>query len=91
MIEVVPIRDCVGCHTCESVCRAEAIQLIMNKEGFLYPLLDDTKCTQCKACLASPGVFARYIGELEKKQLDTIISFKFRAKPHGWRGFFIDI
>ena len=229
MIEIVPIRDCVGCHACESVCRTEAIQLVLNKEGFLYPLLDGAKCTQCKACLAacpavsetcfermlepdvyaawstsddirqisssgglftefaqkilansgvvygasfdrdftlrhqeagsvddlqplrgskyvqsnlagmfvkirrrlkqnqqvlfvgtpcqvaglnsflrhdypqlmtcdvichgvaSPGVFARYIGELEKKQLATVISFQFRAKPHGWRGFFIDI
>lgn len=51
MIQRVPIKNCVGCHACESVCKTEAIQLVMNKEGFLYPLLDETKCTQCKACL----------------------------------------
>ena len=43
-------RDCTGCGACFNVCPCEAITLQHDEHGFLYPLIDDTLCIQCKMC-----------------------------------------
>lgn len=42
--------QCCGCSACESVCGKKAISMKTDKEGFLYPLVDECKCVDCGQC-----------------------------------------
>ncbi|SFA82326.1 Coenzyme F420-reducing hydrogenase, beta subunit [Acetitomaculum ruminis DSM 5522] len=43
--------DCCGCRTCEKVCPQNAITMIEDEGGFLYPHIDEKKCVDCGLCL----------------------------------------
>lgn len=49
MIQVDGIK-CTGCGACRNVCPVDAIQMIENEEGFLYPCVDAKKCVHCGKC-----------------------------------------
>jgi hypothetical protein len=42
--------DCVGCQVCANVCPKNAITMVKNEEGFLYPKIDLKKCINCGLC-----------------------------------------
>lgn len=44
-------KDCAGCTACVNKCPKKAITLIEDKEGFLYPKIDNDKCVECGICL----------------------------------------
>lgn len=44
-------KDCYGCRACEQICPHHAISIKPNKEGFLYPVLEATKCVNCGLCV----------------------------------------
>ena len=44
-------EECCGCAACYSICSKQAIFMIEDKEGFLYPKIDDGKCVRCEMCL----------------------------------------
>ena len=50
MIEITNKKDCCGCTACQSVCNKEAIVMLPDEEGFLYPHVNKTKCTNCGLC-----------------------------------------
>lgn len=41
---------CTGCGACYSLCPKNCICMEENKEGFLYPHIDETKCSMCYLC-----------------------------------------
>ena len=41
---------CNGCGACKLVCPVNAIQMIEDEEGFLYPEIDEEKCIKCNKC-----------------------------------------
>ena len=41
---------CSACGACENVCPTMAIQMKEDKQGFLYPVIDDAKCINCHLC-----------------------------------------
>ena len=41
---------CSGCHSCYNVCTQNAIIMMEDQEGFLYPKIDQSKCIQCGLC-----------------------------------------
>lgn len=41
---------CCGCGACADCCGASAIKMVQDKEGFLYPRIDQSKCTGCGRC-----------------------------------------
>lgn len=48
---MIEINDkCVGCQACQQICTKDAIKMIENEEGFLYPDLDEKKCIKCGQC-----------------------------------------
>lgn len=43
-------EDCCGCSACKSICPKEAILMVPDDEGFLYPVVEQKKCVGCGAC-----------------------------------------
>lgn len=41
---------CCGCTACESVCGKDAITMQPDKEGFLYPIVNEERCVNCGMC-----------------------------------------
>ena len=41
-------EDCCGCTACMSVCPKQAISMIPDEEGFLYPKIDESLCINCE-------------------------------------------
>jgi len=47
------MQKCCGCRTCEQLCPAKAITMVINEEGFLYPHINEDDCTNCGLCTNS--------------------------------------
>lgn len=50
-LETGNTKLCCGCGGCADTCAQNAISMIPNAEGFLYPSIDLTKCLQCGECI----------------------------------------
>ena len=50
MINIQNKKDCCGCNACGDICNSGAIQFVTDIEGFWYPQVDETKCTNCGLC-----------------------------------------
>lgn len=44
-------EDCCGCTACYSVCPKDAITMKADEEGFIYPVVDTSKCIRCYKCI----------------------------------------
>lgn len=84
MIDVKNPKDCCGCTACASICPHDAIAMLPDALGFLYPKIDESKCVECGLCdkvcafnshydisdnLDQPLAFAAR--HLDKKHLNT--------------------
>lgn len=43
-------EQCCGCSACASICPKNAISMVEDEEGFLYPKINDELCIHCGAC-----------------------------------------
>ena len=43
-------KDCCGCTACSNSCNHGAITMLSNKDGFLMPHVDESKCVDCGLC-----------------------------------------
>lgn len=50
MIEIKNPADCCGCTACASICAHDAITMLPDALGFLYPEVDKVKCVDCGLC-----------------------------------------
>lgn len=41
---------CCGCSACYDICPQSAIKMIEDNEGFYYPIIDSSKCVNCRLC-----------------------------------------
>lgn len=44
--------ECCGCTACVSVCPVRAILMLLDEEGFEYPVVDAAACIGCDKCMA---------------------------------------
>lgn len=44
------LSSCCGCRACEQACSKNAITMRTNREGFLYPFVDESLCVNCGVC-----------------------------------------
>ncbi|MGU9047062.1 Coenzyme F420 hydrogenase/dehydrogenase, beta subunit C-terminal domain [Clostridium perfringens] len=49
--ETLEKKDCNGCGVCSLKCPKNAIKMIEDYEGFLYPKIDSYKCVECGLCI----------------------------------------
>lgn len=45
--------NCSGCTSCQTICPKHCISMQKDKEGFLYPLVNETECIDCGLCSKS--------------------------------------
>ena len=50
MISITDPKECCGCTACQSICPQGAISMEPDNLGFLYPVIDENKCTKCNLC-----------------------------------------
>lgn len=50
VIEKLNQQLCCGCAACGEICAKNAIQMVRNSEGFLYPNIDESLCIDCGMC-----------------------------------------
>ena len=50
MVEILHKEDCCGCGGCANICQHDAISMISDNEGFLYPSVNADKCVGCNLC-----------------------------------------
>lgn len=43
-------EDCCGCGACMNICPKKAIHMVEDKDGYLYPEIDQYLCVQCGKC-----------------------------------------
>lgn len=52
-MELVSKDICVGCGACYDACKFSALTMNVEKDGFLYPHINQKKCTNCGECIKS--------------------------------------
>lgn len=50
MIKTEDKQQCCGCSACESICKHKAISMRADNLGFMYPVVNETLCTDCGLC-----------------------------------------
>lgn len=58
---------CSGCSACVLACSQQAISMQENEKGFMYPVIDETKCIDCGLCGKVCACLEN--GNREKKQV----------------------
>lgn len=51
MIRIDDKSKCCGCTACMNICPGKCIQMTPDREGFLYPQVDEEKCIGCDLCI----------------------------------------
>lgn len=51
MIQVKNKEECCGCSACFNICPQHCIYMKPDKEGFLYPDVDEERCVNCNLCV----------------------------------------
>lgn len=49
-INITSKEDCCGCTACKNICPKNAIEMVSDEEGFLYPKVNKKKCIDCGLC-----------------------------------------
>ncbi len=47
-------EKCCACGACMNICPKQAITMVEDEYGFLYPQIDKEKCVGCGACKKAP-------------------------------------
>lgn len=68
---ILPIKkDCCGCTACSQTCSHNAISMIPDEEGFLYPQVSEKCCVECGLCSRSCPIL--HYDNIASKDADPI-------------------
>lgn len=63
-------NNCTGCTACEKICPLNAITMLPDEEGFLYPVIDTNKCVECGKCKATCPSNKNVVDELVEQAIE---------------------
>lgn len=69
-------KSCCGCSVCVEICPVHAIKMKSDREGFLYPEIDDNKCIECGLCDKACG----FENEKKHQKLPFAYGVKYRVQ-----------
>lgn len=72
MIKLTRPEDCCGCTACASICGHGVITMEVDAEGFSYPKIDESLCTDCGLCDRVCPIIARKSMDLKAKTYTSI-------------------
>lgn len=70
-------ENCCGCTACFSTCPEHAITMEPDEEGFLYPVIDLSRCVDCGKCTAVCPVI--YKGHYKSKELPCLYAVRHKS------------
>lgn len=70
-VNVLEKERCTGCCACSNVCPKDCINMETDREGFVYPLIDEDKCIKCNLCNKACPVLNKVAVEENKKEPDV--------------------
>lgn len=74
-------EECCGCGACYNKCPKDAIEMVFDEEGFLYPQVDFEKCIECGLCQqVCPSISATYKNSDKPKVYATWAEDEIRKK-----------
>lgn len=50
-MEICSSINCCGCTVCSFVCKHNAIQIVLDEQGFVHPLVNNDLCIECGLCV----------------------------------------
>ena len=53
VIDKISHTECCSCALCSQICSHNAINMVYNDEGFLYPSRNESKCNNCEVCIST--------------------------------------
>lgn len=94
--------NCTGCSACYSKCPHKAIDMNYDREGFIYPYVDESKCTDCNVCIkVCPALNVKHIkpelqdiypfGLLSPEDVVNVLLYLLSDKANNFTGKFLDI
>lgn len=49
-VKILEKEKCTGCYACYNACPKDCLSMERDKEGFVYPVIDEGKCIECNLC-----------------------------------------
>ena len=46
------VDSCVGCGACSQICPKNAVNMVPDQDGFLYPRFIHDECVECGRCVS---------------------------------------
>lgn len=50
MLNIKDKKECCGCTACVNICPQKCIEMVEDREGFLYPTVHQSMCVKCGLC-----------------------------------------
>ena len=74
MINITQKSKCNGCHACAQICPPKCIEMVCDNEGFLYPTISASQCTECGLCEKTCPVLTHKL-QYEEKEITAYAAF----------------
>lgn len=91
MIRLASQETCTGCSACANICPKSAIKMQMDKEGFLFPLIDASLCVECGKCMNACPILnvmnSRNLSEPEAYALWSLIDRRYSSSGGAFSAF----
>ena len=75
-------EDCCGCSACMNICPKNAIKMVEDEKGFIYPQINEDMCVDCGLCKRACGFVNNYD---KSKLLDETIIYAARYNDKNAR------
>ncbi|MDO4550724.1 MAG: Coenzyme F420 hydrogenase/dehydrogenase, beta subunit C-terminal domain [Planctomycetia bacterium] len=76
----LPLLTCTGCESCQNSCPRHAISMKEDKNGFLYPSIQQELCVDCHACQRACPLLEKNLPESDEISYPVTYAVKHKEK-----------
>lgn len=73
MLYIKSKESCTGCCACLQICKHNAIKMVLDHEGFMYPEIEEEACIDCGMCEKVCHIISRQAEEKKENVLQTLV------------------